>query len=95
LWAARIATRRDAPSGDPPVSGAHACDGVLPGLVVGVAVGVAVGAVVGVGVEVRVAVALLVAAELAATVGVGEIRTVSGVQASATTEVSVNSAPSR
>ena len=92
-----MATRRDAPSGDPPVSGAHACEGVPPELVVGAAAGVAVGAVVGAGVAVRVAVGAAVAgaAELAATVGVGEIRTVSGVQASATTEMSVNSAPSR
>jgi hypothetical protein len=97
LCAARIAVRRDAPSGEPPVRGAQAWEGVLPGLFVGAAVGVAVGAVVGIGVAVRVAVGAAVAgaAELAATVGVGEIRTVSGVQASAPTEMSVNSAPNR
>ena len=69
---------------------------MLPGLFVGAAVGVGVGAVVGAGVVVRVAVGAAVAdaAELAATVGVGEIRTVSGVQATARTEMSVNSAPS-
>jgi hypothetical protein len=92
-----MATRRDAPRGDPPVDGAQASEGVLPGLLVGGAVVAVGGAVVGGGVAVRVAVgaAVVAAAVLTGTVGVGEMRIVSGVQARARTEVSVNSAPSR
>jgi hypothetical protein len=70
---------------------------VLPGLFVGGAVVAAGGGLVGAAVAVRVGVgaAVVARAVLAAAVGVGEMRTVSGVHARATTEVSANRAPSR
>jgi hypothetical protein len=92
-----MVARRDAPSGEPPVSGAQACDGVLPGLLLAVAVGVAVGVALGEGDALRVGVGVDEAGAdaLGMADGVGDRRTVSGVQASAVTRVSVKSANSR
>jgi hypothetical protein len=72
---------------DPPVSGAQAAFGVLPGPVVGVAVADGVGAgVLGAGVGVRVGVAVG-AAVVGATLGLGVTRTVSSTQAPDTSRV--------
>lgn len=82
----------------PPVSGAHAVGGVLPGLVVGAGVGLGLGdALVGAGDGVREAAAVVAGADVAGgAVGEGEIRTVScGVQAARTTEMSRNSPAKR
>jgi hypothetical protein len=73
---------------DPPVSGAQAAFGALPGLVVGVAVADVVGAgVLGAGVGVRVGVAVG-AAVVGAALGLGVRRTVSSRQSPDTSRVS-------
>ena len=84
---------------EPPLWGAHALFGVLPGLVVAVAVGVgdAVGAaVVGAAVGVRLGAAVVGAAVAVGGAGDAEMRTVSsGVHADDTAKVTKNSAPAR